>query len=68
MVREKLSNGENTKVKLFPGLTLSSEFIPIEESVNNINKYMYSDDVLKLSAKISRCFKADVRQLHNNTI
>lgn len=67
VVREKLSDGENTKVKFFPGLTLSSEFIPIEKSVSNLNEYI-SSDVLKLSANFSKCFRDDLRQLHNNTI
>lgn len=68
MVREKLSNGENTKVKFFPGLILSSEFIPKEKSVKNIDKYMHSSDILKLSANFSKRFRVDLRQRHNNTI
>ncbi len=68
MVREKLSDGENTKVKFFPGLILSSEFIPIEKSVNRINEYMHSGDILKLSANFSKRFRVDLRQRHDNKI
>ena len=68
VVREKLSDGENTKIKFFPGLTLSSEFIPIEKSISNLNDNIKSDNVLRLSANFSKRFKNDLRQLHDNII
>ena len=65
MVREKLSDGENVKIKFIPGLTISSEFIPMEKSVS---KYINSSDVLRLSGNFSKCFRNDLRKLHNRTV
>lgn len=68
MVREKLSDGENVKIKFIPGLTISSEFIPMEKSVSNLSEYINSSDVLRLSGNFSKRFRNDLRKLHNRTV
>ena len=61
VVRNKISNGEKLKMKLFSGLTISSEFIPKEKFNVNLDKNIKSNFILNLSADFSKRFKCDIR-------
>ena len=61
VVRDKISDGKRTKLKLFAGLTISSEFIPREEFNINLRENINSDTILSLSADFTKRFKQDVK-------
>lgn len=68
VVKDKFSNSDNcVEIKLFPGLKVTSRYIPPEQSKSNLNISKY-DFVLRLGAIFSDYFKKEIRNLHRNTI
>lgn len=65
MVKDKFSDkDEYVEIKLFPGLKVTSRYIPPEESKSNldISKLEY---VLSLNAIFSDYFRKEIRTLHD---
>lgn len=65
VVKDKFSDkDEYVEIKLFPGLKVTSRYIPPEESKSNldISKLEY---ILRLNATFSDHFRKDIRALHN---
>lgn len=67
VVKDKFSDSDNyVEIKLFPGLKVTSKFIPSEQSVSkrlNIN----SEESLFLSASFTDNFKKKIRQQRKKT-
>lgn len=62
VVRDKCSDENNRiKIKIFPGLSITSEFIPINEFNENLRKNIKSDNVLRMSANITAEFKKSIK-------
>ena len=66
VVKDKFSDKDNyVELKLFPGLKVTSRYIPSEQSVSkrlNIN----SNSSIFMSAVFTDDFRKKVRELHNN--
>lgn len=66
VVKDKFSDKDNyVELKLFPGLKVTSRYIPSEQSVSkrlNIN----SNYSIFMSAVFTDDFRKKVRELHNN--
>lgn len=68
VVKEKFSDDDNfVELKLFPGLKVTSRYIPSEQSVTN-RLNTNSDYSIFMSSVFSDDFRKKVRQIHNNTI
>ncbi|MCI9448021.1 MAG: hypothetical protein HFH36_11680 [Lachnospiraceae bacterium] len=68
VVKDKFSDKENfVELKLFPGLKITSEYVPSEQYKSNLAGYIKSGDMLFLSAEFSRRFKDSIRELHKNS-
>lgn len=68
MVKDKFSDKDNyVEIKLFPGLKVTSRFIPSEHSGSNLYNggYIKSKSLLNLSANFSKDFKNKIHQIHN---
>lgn len=67
MVKDKFSDSNNyVEIKLFPGLKVTSRYIPPEQSKSNLcNKIRKLDYVLNLSSNFTDDFRKKVRELHN---
>lgn len=67
MVKDKFSDSDNcVEIKLFPGLKVTSRFIPSEQSISkrlNID----SEESLFLSASFTDDFRKKIRQQHKKT-
>lgn len=67
VVKDKFGDRNNyVEIKLFPGLKVTSRFIPFEQAQSNLKGYINNHDMLFLSADFSRNFKDSVKELHNN--
>ena len=65
MVKDKLSDrNDSIEMKLFPGLKITSRYIPLEQSKSNLNN-INSDSIWNLSVYFTDSFKRKVRK-HNN--
>ena len=67
MVKEKFSDSDDyVEIKLFPGLKITSKFIPSEQSGSNLfnSGHIYSKTLLNLSANFSKDFKNKIHELH----
>lgn len=65
MVKEKFSDSEDkVEIKLFPGLKVTSKYIPSEQSVSK-NLNINSDYSIFMTATFSDDFRKKVRELHN---
>ncbi len=63
-MRDKFSDKNNyVEIKLFPGLKVTSRYIPPEQSKSNLN-ISKSDFILKLNATFSDYFRKEIRDLH----
>ncbi len=68
VVKEKFSDEDRfVEMKLFPGLKITSRYVPAEQSNSNLSAYLKSSDMLLLSAEFSRRFKDSVRSLHKDS-
>ena len=68
VVKDKFSDeNKYVELKLFPGLKVTSEFIPPEQSKSNLNiKTDNLNYILKLSSNFTDDFRRKVRQMHNS--
>lgn len=66
LVKDKLSDGEDSELKIFPGLKVTSRYIPTEQSNLNFcnNGTINSDFLLYLDGEFSHRFKEEIKQLH----
>ena len=68
MVKDKFSDSNNyVEIKLFPGLKVTSRFIPSEQTVSkrlNID----SEESLFLTASFTDDFRKKIRQQHKDCI
>ena len=64
VVKDKFSDRENhIEIKLFPGLKVTSKYVPLEHSRSNLSDYIKANDMLFVSAKFSKRFKDSIREL-----
>lgn len=69
VVKDKFSDGDRfVEMKLFPGLKITSRYVPAEQANSNLAAYIKSGDMLLLSAEFSRRFKDSIRSLHKEEI
>ena len=70
VVKDKLSDGENVELKLFPGLKVTSKYILSEQSNLNLcnNGTITSDYLLYLNGEFSHRFKEEIKQLHKQKV
>lgn len=66
LVKDKLSDSEDSELKIFPGLKVTSRYIPTEQSNLNFcnNGTINSDFLLYLNGEFSHRFKEEIKQLH----
>lgn len=65
MVKDKFSDKNNyVEIKLFPGLKVTSKFIPSEQTVSK-NLNINTEESLFLSASFSDDFRKKIRRQHN---
>ena len=68
MVKDKFSDSDDyVEIKLFPGLKVTSKYIPPEQSKSNLD-ISNVDFVLSLNALFSDRFRKEVRNLHKECI
>lgn len=66
VVKDKFSDINDMEIKIFPGLKVTSEHIPLEQFNTNLkNVNMTSDSVLKVSAYFTDNFKKEIRKYNN---
>lgn len=64
VVKDKFSDSDDyVEIKLFPGLKVTSRYIPPEQSKSNLD-ISNVDFVLSLNASFSDRFRNEVRNLH----
>lgn len=64
VVKDKFSDSDDyVEIKLFPGLKVTSKYIPPEQSKSNLD-ISNVDFVLSLNASFSDRFRNEVRNLH----
>lgn len=64
VVKDKFSDGdEYVELKIFPGLKVTSRFIPREQSKSNLN--LTHDYILSISSIFTDDFRKKVREMHN---
>lgn len=65
VVKDKFSDENDfVEMKLFPGLKITSRYVPSDQSKSNLSDYIKSSDMLFLSAEFSRRFKESIRKQH----
>lgn len=66
LVKDKLSDCEDSELKIFPGLKVTSRYIPTEQSNLNLctNGAINSNFLLYLNGEFSHRFKNEIKQLH----
>ena len=66
VVKDKFSDKDNyVEVKLFPGLKVTSRYIPPEQSKSNLYENIGNlDYVLNLSSTFTDDFRKKIRELH----
>ena len=66
LVKDKLSDSEDSELKIFPGLKVTSRYIPTEQSNLNFcnNGTINSDFLLYLNGEFSHRFTEEIKQLH----
>ena len=66
VVKDKFSDSDDcVEIKLFPGLKVTSRYIPPEQSKSNLDIYNL-DFVLSLNATFSDRFRKEIREKHKN--
>ena len=69
MVKDKFSDKDKyAEIKLFPGLKVTSRYIPLEQSSLNLcnNGMITSDYLLYLDGEFSNRFKNEIKEKHKN--
>ena len=69
MVKDKFSDKDKyVEIKLFPGLKVTSRYIPLEQSSLNLcnNGMITSDYLLYLDGEFSNRFKNEIKEHHKN--
>ena len=69
MVEDKFSDKDKyVEIKLFPGLKVTSRYIPLEQSSLNLcnNGMITSDYLLYLDGEFSNRFKNEIKEKHKN--
>ena len=69
MVKDKFSDKDKyVEIKLFPGLKVTSRYIPLEQSSLNLcnNGMITSDYLLYLDGEFSTSFKNEIKEQHKN--
>lgn len=67
IIRDKFSSTDNSvEIKLFPGLKVTSKYIPSDQSVSK-HLNIKSDYSIFMSAIFTDDFRKKVRELHNRT-
>lgn len=69
MVKDKFSDKDKyVEIKLFPGLKVTSRYIPLEQSSLNLcnNGMITSDYLLYLDGEFSNRFKNEIKEQHKN--
>ena len=69
MVKDKFSDKDKyVEIKLFPGLKVTSRYIPLEQSSLNLcnNGMITSDYLLYLDGEFSNRFKNEMKEKHKN--
>ena len=69
MVKDKFSDKDKyVEIKLFPGLKVTSRYIPLEQSSLNLcnNGMITSDYLLYLNGEFSNRFKNEIKEKHKN--
>ena len=67
MVKDKFSDKDKyVEIKLFPGLKVTSQYIPFEQSNLNLcnNGTITSDYLLYLNGEFSNRFKNEIKEKH----
>ena len=64
VVKDKISDTDNAEIKIFPGLKVTSRYIPPEQSKSNLN--LKSNSILSITSVFTDDFRKKVRELHNN--
>ena len=65
VVKDKFSDRDDyVEIKVFPGLKVTSRYIPPEQSKSNLN-ISGVGSILSLNAKFSDYFRKEIRKLHN---
>ena len=69
MVKDKFSDKDKyVEIKLFPGLKVTSRYIPLEQSSLNLcnNGMITSDYLLYLDGEFSNRFKNEIKEKNKN--
>ena len=65
MVKDKFSDKDKyVEIKLFPGLKVTSRYIPLEQSSLNLG-ISNMNSILILNAEFSKNFKNKIKEQHN---
>ena len=65
VVKDKFSDSNDyVEIKLFPGLKVTSRYIPPEQFTSNLG-ISNMDSVLMLNAEFSKNFKNKIKEQHN---
>jgi hypothetical protein len=65
VVKDKFSDKDRyVEIKIFPGLKVTSRYIPLEQSKSNL--ILKSDSILSITSVFTDDFRKKVRELHNN--
>ena len=66
VVKDKFSDSDNyVELKIFPGLKVTSRYIPPEQSKSNLDTSNL-DFILSLNATFSDRFRKEIREKHKN--
>ena len=63
VVKDKVSDGDNVEIKLFPGLKVTSKHIPPEQFHSNLG-ISNMKSILILNAEFSKHFKQKIKDKH----
>ena len=65
VLKDKFSDSDDyVEIKLFPGLKVTSRYIPPEQFTSNLG-ISNMDSVLMLNAEFSKNFKNKIKEQHN---
>lgn len=66
VVKDKISDTDNAEIKIFPGLKVTSKYVPSEQYNSNLkNVNIPSNRVLKLSVYFTHDYKRKIRETYN---
>lgn len=65
VVKDKFGDSDDyVELKIFPGLKVTSRYIPPEQSKSNLN--LKSNSILSITSVFTDDFRKKIRELHNN--